>query len=68
MKEFKPIIKNFSDAILGYVLGGVAAEYMYLYRLLMKREPNNKEMGEMYNLLIRRSNQLSSKIREVMMK
>lgn len=68
IRDLEPIIKNYSDVILGFILGGVAAEHMYLYRLLLKREPNKEEIDEIFNSFIRRLTQLRSKIIEVMKK
>lgn len=68
LRRFEPAIRNFEDALLGFILGQMLEKYWMMYHMILGREPTAEELSEYKDLLIRRSIELNLKIREFLMK
>ena len=68
LKRFKPAIKNYEDALLGFIIGQMLEKYWMMYHMILAREPSSEELSEYKELLIRRSLELNLKIREFSMR
>ena len=60
---FKPTIKSEEDAAFGFLIGYAWGQLNLICRTMNKREPTEEEIGGSFEILIRRSEDIKSKIR-----
>jgi hypothetical protein len=59
---FKPIIKSKEDAMFGDIVGSFTERYVHLMMLNLKRHPTGDELMELLEIILRRADEIRSKI------
>lgn len=60
---FKPNVKSEEDVAFGFLIGYAWGQLNLICRTMNKREPTEEEIGDYFEILIRRSEDIKSKIR-----
>ena len=65
MKVLEPHVKGNEDTAFGFILGSIYADFAWRFWGIYRRTPNDEEIDDFLNIIMRRAGEIKSKVREI---